>query len=255
MLTDKPQIFTLAFQGFFMNCKKIFKSLQKYINDNHDNISLIRNRCPDEKRGFLRYKDRTFTYDENSQKQVSKKIIFILESPHKNEFCKNGTSLGPAKGKTGDNFKNCLIDFCILAQYYYSAFEEGFYEIWIANAIQYQVSLGMKTKEYRSLLFQVAWHTYGKENFKLRLTNLLNCQKTIIVNACTKGTELKKRQAEKLLQMIPIEEKIKNKIKLNESQVNLKGLVQDAIDELNSCNLIVNANHPSNWGSIVQQQS
>ena len=120
-------------------------------------------------------------------------IIVVLESPHKDEYFKDGNekvAIGPAYGKTGDNFnkffplllRNAIIDGKI-------KLNSEHYEIIFMNAIQYQCSLGDKPSKYRDEFFMKCWENDAcKDDFKDRLKKYLSIGKErVVINCCTTG--------------------------------------------------------------------
>lgn len=117
---------------------------------------------------------------------TNKKIIFILESPHKNEF-KDNKPLGPAQGTTGKNIKNFLGDVLteIGTKLSINWGNGDVYDLILMNAIQSQCSLGFETKYFRDLMFVGLWFKGKKQNFKTELNRLNIRSDDIVINACT----------------------------------------------------------------------
>jgi len=117
----------------------------------------------------------------------------VLESPHKSEYS-GKTPIGPAQGKTGENFKRQFFD-----RFDGASSGAGFLEgmlgarpIIIMNAIEHQCSMGKlsepEDKRARDLVFRKLWfHHGGSQSFKLRLDALKLDIDDVLVNTCTKG--------------------------------------------------------------------
>ena len=131
------------------------------------------------------FKDQT----ENVEKDFSSCnpiMILILESPHADEFDKNGEPIGPAVGETGTNIRT----------YIQKIFKDTFgsieqYHLILMNVIPYQCSLGVDTEYFRTSVFKKMWNDKNigsKLFFENRLKNLrgkLGAENVFIVNACT----------------------------------------------------------------------
>ncbi|MDE6408482.1 MAG: hypothetical protein K2K48_05805 [Anaeroplasmataceae bacterium] len=77
------------------------------------------------------------------QNKLTNPIVIILESPHKNEYDPiTRSALGPAMGKTGENFKKYFASLIVKSKIYQSI-ATLHCDIVLVNAIQYQCSLGM----------------------------------------------------------------------------------------------------------------
>lgn len=134
----------------------------------------------------------SIVYEDNIPKDKDANImILILESPHKDEFDKDGKPLGPAMGATGRN----------IVKHIGTIFENigNFqnYHLILMNPIPFQCSLGVESSGFiRDAVFAAAWKNgkIGKCFFKGRLDALLGAleKKTVvIVNACTQGGDKK----------------------------------------------------------------
>lgn len=126
-----------------------------------------------------------------------KSIVIILESPHDKEFdFNNNVAIGPAVGKTGENFskwfcetmlKSMIINRCKsgATQKKKSKIKSGIYNIVFMNAIQYQCSLGEETSSFRDQIFSKMWE---KPEVKDCFKNRLKLYKpNMIINCCTGG--------------------------------------------------------------------
>ncbi|WP_264229574.1 hypothetical protein [Acholeplasma laidlawii] len=113
----------------------------------------------------------------------SKTIVIVLESPHKKEYY-NKKSIGPARGTTGKNINNHIVD--ILKQ---SKLEEVLYKLYLVEAVSYQCSNGEDPidKDKRDLVFKEVWKNGGKEDFISRMNDL---QPDVIINSCTGGINM-----------------------------------------------------------------
>lgn len=136
-------------------------------------------------------------------------VILVLESPHTDEYV---DTIGPAKGKTGQNIRTFLDEACNLRH----CLQDGLYPLILVNAIQYQCSLGCPTKFFRDRVFAEVWAQGGKSDFQSRI-NAVYREGDLIVNACTAG----KRKTP-----------------------NWK-LVKDALEEMSLVHAKVE--HPANW--------
>ena len=120
-------------------------------------------------------------------------MILILESPHQDEFDKNGNPIGPACSTTGLHIRKYICDI----------FGNGYkgYHLVLMNAIPFQCSLGLSLNNNkqnlnrRDNLFEKIWHkdeNIFKNFFVNRLTILTELFKSkpgnfVIANCCTKG--------------------------------------------------------------------
>lgn len=150
--------------------------------------------------------------DKISKKYINNTIAIVIESPHVYEFSKEN-ALGPAIGDTGCK----LLGYLPRLIYQYKLknpnnIQNDCYKVYLINSIQYQCSLGAKTKHYRNSIFSKMWIKKEiQENFKARLTKF---EPKIIINCCTK--RFQKR-------------------------------VLKSINEVKNNSLILKAYHPSDW--------
>lgn len=161
--------------------------------------------CPDQYVGKIRHKDnwqkfykRTDIFkDQTSETKITitedKILLLILESPHTDEFDKNGEPIGPANGPTGRNIREHIAEI-------FPNFSD--YHLILMNAIPFQCSLGVGTEHFRDAVFNAAWNNgaNGKNFFEDRLENLLEKlqnKNVVIVNACTKDNDDKKQSGRK----------------------------------------------------------
>lgn len=118
-------------------------------------------------------------------------IVIVLESPHKDEFDKNGLPLGPAMGKTGDFFirrKKGFVDF-ISDSGNCSILKEK-YQLVYVNSVQYQTSLGMSlnlnpNKNNRDNIWLSIFNKDGGDTDLKKRIEALKPQ--LVINLCTKG--------------------------------------------------------------------
>lgn len=178
------------------------------------------------------YKDEAISPDKNN-------IIVILESPHKDEYCKDCFKpLVPANGDTGTNFCDYFTSHFL--NYFIKEFgtiesrlsKNNTYSICFVNPVPFQTSLHFihKSKKMHVPLRDKVW----KELFKLQKDEFLNKmgsysnnQPIIILNACTGGAQVNGTLKNILRQEINIAISSK-KIK---------------------CHAKFNTSHPSSWWS------
>jgi len=120
-------------------------------------------------------------------------VIVVLESPHKDEYCKNGLRM-PAMGITGANldmyFKDILNLTIKTNRDLFNSFKYPMYRVILMNAIQYQCSLGQKTNGssfcFRDRMFTKMW---GKSEDSIVqrdfIKRLMQYKPDIIFNFCT----------------------------------------------------------------------
>ncbi len=150
--------------------------------------------CPDQYVGIVKHSEnwqkfyKRVDIFENQTVKIQSKItgenffLLILESPHTDEFAKNGKPIGPANGKTGENIRKYI------TKIFGSGYNE--YHLILMNAVPFQCSLGVNTKYFREDVFKKIWSENGKQFFIDRLTGLLNTlsdKNIVIANCCTKG--------------------------------------------------------------------
>lgn len=151
--------------------------------------------CPDQYVGKIRDKDnwqkfykRTDIFQDQTAKMRTNIpngniLLLILESPHQDEFDKNGEPIGPANGTTGTNIREHIAEI-------FPNFSD--YHLILMNAIPFQCSLGVATEHFRDNVFKAAWDDdkVGAGFFEDRLKKLLyklqkNSKNVVVVNACT----------------------------------------------------------------------
>lgn len=229
---------------------KLLKAISRQVKNK--NALYHTQRCPDKTWTYVKYSNGQFiecalAEDEKPQG----KVIFILESPHKDEYRDLG-DISPAKGKTGNNFNDSLINFLVLSQYHKECFNSGLYEVVVMNAIQYQTSLGLEPNEYRTVIFQLAWLAFARKDFIERLKSHLKGfeNQNVIFNACTKGNTLKVEQARDLLSALKLSKCVCSKIVLKKSDINLNDIVSLAVEEAGY--ISYRASHPINWDKMIR---
>ena len=143
---------------------------------------------------------------------TNKNIVFLLESPHKDEFeyeyeyttdngyqINNMIAFKPAEGSTGVNFNNYFLNI-INEIFKQSENEDGNYNIIISNPIEIQTSLyflhqnpiGSEKSIYNNLrndVWSKVWNVYsGKEKVIQNqfYQKIQSYNPYIIVNCCTK---------------------------------------------------------------------
>lgn len=206
--------------------------------------------CEDEPRGVVLINDYCVEYKPNEKHgEENKRILLILESPHKHEF--EITPPKPAQGPTGTNIVNSLPEVVKLINLN-NIFNNGKYNLFILNSIQNQVSLGEKPEFWRTILFIATWFTGGENNFKKRLLSLY-IDGSVIINCCTIGQEVNNINKKIILN--------KGKLKVNDiltffdiknvenQNINLSFFVEKSIkNTLACCNYVyVDASHPVRW--------
>jgi len=187
---------------------------------------------------------------EVSDKTEKKRIVLILESPHTKEF---KTPIGPAKGKTGKNIgaklgevfkefkKNPLIS-------------DTTYDLILMNAIQFQCSMGLPPRFYRTIGFIGIWFDFGMKNFEKRLHDLNLNNNDIVINCCTIGN---KSEFMSIFNMSLTQESLRKILKNNDvkysSSDGLRGLLDNILKEKQSENefLLRMVNHPSDWDNEI----
>lgn len=208
-------------------------------------------RCPDKSWTYIRYLDsQFFECEQPADEKILGKIIFVLESPHKDEYL-DLNNISPAQGKTGENFNKALINFLVLSQYHKNCFRPGLYEVVIMNAVQYQTSLGLEPKEYRTLIFQLAWLAFARDDFINRLRDHFTGfeNHSVLFNACTKGNTLKITQAHEVVDALKLSECVRSKLVLKQNEIDLNGLVNLAIKDAGFKSF--RTTHPVLWDKMI----
>lgn len=116
-------------------------------------------------------------------------IVIVLESPHRNEYDKNGNAIKSASGHTGEKLGEFLSKKINILRK--DQKELGLdcdsYNVYAVNAIQYQCSCGLKPiqPELKNTIFRALWPCL-KEDFLNRIKQL---NPVLIINMCTGGVK------------------------------------------------------------------
>ena len=231
----------------------MYSKIIKVLQENIENPKALFNveSCPDKTWTFIKYSEgEFFECPQPVCESILGKIILILESPHIDEY-KTLDNIAPAKGKTGRNLNNGLINFLVLTDYHKNCFKPGLYEVVIMNAVQYQTSLGLATDEYRTFVFQLAWFLFAREDFIKRLGNHLSNfeENSLVFNACTKGNSLKVNQARKLAGRFRLSDNIRSFLVFDKKKINLNKLVGTAIKDAGFN--AYSSSHPVVWDKMI----
>lgn len=125
-----------------------------------------------------------------------KRIVVILESPHKDEFSllSNGqwSANGPAFGKTGDLFEDKFESVFSESQSYqnWQLANNATYDVILINSVQFQCSLGKALRKYKNKKERDEnWYKCINENcIQDDLFYRIEALKpTILINLCTVG--------------------------------------------------------------------
>lgn len=148
-----------------------------------------------------------------------KKILIIVESPHRDEFTFNYEPIGPAQGETGYGIESKIDE--IIDKFRITS---GNYIVIISNPVQYQSSLGsFYSSGLCAKIRDNLWSKlYKKVDYLNRLNNLGG---EYIINATTKGRRIRI-------------DKVLKEYKKNHEKKN---------DENKIIPIIKTSNHPSNW--------
>ena len=129
----------------------------------------------------------------------TKRIILLLESPHKDEFYfKNGilTTKAPAQGATGGNINFYITNIIedIIKQ---APLSKGTYDLLIVNPVPYMASLGVfYDGGMEAELKENVWNTFWgikdiTDDFEKRC---IDYKPSLILNFCTKGKKIKMQE-------------------------------------------------------------
>lgn len=155
-----------------------------FMSDLFRNLTNFTNKCSD---GIIKYTPNNSSpigiirFDINKTnifRDNAKKVVIILESPHKDEYLEKGNPIC-ANGKTGENLKTQLVN---LLSNLDVANQNT--DIVILNAIPYQCSQGVSTEVLRDFVWLKCWYNFGYDNM-LDLLNKISPDH--IINCCTKG--------------------------------------------------------------------
>lgn len=164
--------------------------------------------CPDQDWGLVRElkvfkKIKNFNKSDkrrpvNNRGDDEVRLIVVLESPHIDEFFEraaeklDSSEFGPAMGFTGGNLIKCLGQGCLSNRHWFP--KGSNIKLIVMNAVQYQCSRGVKTKECRDDVFCGIWNAAGgsgcgdsgEKDFKERF-NKIYAPGDFVWNCCTKG--------------------------------------------------------------------
>lgn len=151
----------------------------------------------------------------------------------------------PALGTTGCNLDKYFLELLNskISEYRIC---DGEYNVILANAIQYQCSLGVDTKIYRDRVWLDLWLFKGFN--KKAITRLQSYKPDIIINFCTEGSHLKDHLRPNRTKTV-INKKYVDSINKGHSIAKTTTLRELVSNELrNNFNiLILEGNHPSSW--------
>lgn len=185
-------------KNFIKECKE---NIEKAINTNIKAFKIEDRICKDNLVATVKYENKKWKFEEENilpNERISnfnsvdvgvkknKRIIIILESPHKDEYSKG--IIAPAMGKTGKNIKDYLLK--ILDKKIENPKDnEKKYDVILMNAIQYQTSLGIDTEYFRDRVWLTLWNKGDlRKEFIKRLEGY---DADIIFNFCTNGSHEK----------------------------------------------------------------
>lgn len=125
--------------------------------------------------------------DREVNERTEKRIVVILESPHKYEFRKCGKGLIP-------NGPACYCTGCRLARNWRKLFGRRFdkHELILVNAVQYQCSLAAAGIKYKKFKDKIVCRCLNEKPLRDDLETRLQALKgdnTFFVNACTGGVK------------------------------------------------------------------
>ena len=270
---------------FIKECKE---NIEKAINTNIQAFKIEDRTCKDNFVATVKYENNKWEFEKENilpDKRINnfsdvdvgakknKRIVIILESPHKYEYSKTIPAPAPAMGETGRNIKEYLLE--ILDKKIGNPKDnEKKYDVILMNAIQYQTSLGIDTEYFRDRVWLTLWN---KEDLRKEfIKRLEGYNADIVFNFCTNGShkkdliyilDKKRNSSNMTFQYIDslnlnikrkegnnlyIDEKVVCKVtkKDNTNVYLLKEFVQTAIEEsnLSSSNVkIFKGPHPSSW--------
>ncbi|WP_195952375.1 hypothetical protein [Clostridium saudiense] len=206
------------------------------------------------------------------KKNLKKRLVIVLESPHKREYDIDNTKGYPALGSTGEKINKGILE--IIDKKLSSVMEgDKYYDIILMNAIQYQASLGIDTNIFRDRIWISLWlKDKMREEFIQRIKGY---RPDIIINLCTKGNHDNDMLSiitgvettvigNKFIKSLNIKNLVinNNKIWSNkrlvcEREINMKGLsqgytlrnfVNNAINEAFKNKItVLKGPHPSSW--------
>ena len=209
---------TLALMGAF---KRILHDARKQFNIRRCcHIEEVRP-CPDKSVGVINDIRFPFNYQPISMDtHTCPRMILILESPHRDEYCKEGF-IAPAKGRTGEK----------IARYSKEVFPERFwgFELILLNAVQFCCSQEMTIKRggFKDYVFWKAIrNALFIQRLQERIQSIFQSATDVIVNACTRSGYGMERN----------DNLVDNAIQMYQCKFGL-----------NSDNYLRGVYHPSNW--------
>jgi hypothetical protein len=134
-------------------------------------------------RDSINYTDEGYNFISNS-KYHEKNILVVLESPHRFEYDNFKLPIGLAMGKTGENFLKLFTKALSNSEL---RVKDGYYNVILSNAIQYQTSCGLNpiNRKLRDKNWIDIYKNYGGEiDFKKRVYSL---KPRYTINLCTGG--------------------------------------------------------------------
>ena len=134
-----------------------------------------------------RYKNKKLVENLAIDKTNSKRIVILLESPHKDEFTKKFNA--PALGKTGEKLDYYLS--CLLKKFKYVNKGD---KVFLVNAIQYQCSLGYPTSCVKKRVFN---YLFEKDEVKKDLIERIKRIDPDII--CISTTSFCREKVQKLI--------------------------------------------------------
>lgn len=174
---------------------------------------------------------------DDSIKNDGKRILIILESPHIREF-EVDENPKPAVGATGYALESNFL--VILNEFLKSMdleIEDGYYHVFLMNAIEYQCSLGLTPSKYRDIVFKSLWEQ--KEITDRFNSRLKKYAPFIIISLCTKGN---KSNFAKITR--------NSSDYCHDKKLTMRNMVLDKIvsnSNLNQKQIIIRGCHPSSW--------
>ena len=170
--------------------------------------------CPDQFVGIIKnandwedFERRSVTVDYEGVGDVKGRVILILESPHRDEYARDGNgelvAKGPACGCTGCKIRR---HFNLITSKKYEN-----YELVLVNVIQYPCSLfrgraqnGCKIRDKmirRLLKHRVGGDRVFMADFVSRMVCAMGkCQNLVVINACTMvGAQIIKKQLDRMV--------------------------------------------------------
>lgn len=231
-----------------------------FMSDFLKNITHYNQKC---KNGIIKYSTEKSNYfispfnEENLEgyKEKNQKLVIVLESPHIDEYFKNGQEIAEpvcANGKTGENIIKCKDT--MLAKMGLSIDKV---DVFIINAIPYQCSQGISTEVLRDFVWIKCWYEFGYSDLLALLDKI---KPDYIVNSCTKGCHFLPSSSSRNISKKYIEILVgKNSNKdircykdtTGETEYSLRGFVNQCIkkyaENAEGIRLYQCAKHPCRW--------